>query len=105
MLPFADADYATSKAGGRRSDTGEVILCGGAASCCIMVLRDYNVRATLSTMEAEYAALSDVLKKVLLLRQAGRFMVPRVGRPCIAVFEDNQGALLLVRNPIITNQF
>ena len=52
---------------------------------------------TLSTSEAEYVALSDAVEEVLFLRQVWRFMIPGKGMPCFPVFEDNQGALQLVR--------
>ncbi|CAB1106904.1 unnamed protein product [Ectocarpus sp. CCAP 1310/34] len=55
---------------------------------------------TLSTTEAEYVALGDEVKEILLLRQIWRFMLPQVDMPCIPVFEDNQGAIQLAQNPI-----
>ena len=58
-----------------------------------------NKCVTLSTTEAEYVALADVLKEVLFLRQLWRVMVPQAGMPCIPVFEDYQGALQLAHNP------
>ena len=45
-------------------------------------------------------ALADVIKEVLFLRQVWRFMLPDVGMPCIPVFEDNEGAVQLAKNPI-----
>ena len=55
---------------------------------------------TLSTSEAEYVALGDAVKKMLFLRQLWRFMIPDKGMPCFPVFEDNQGALQLSKNPV-----
>ena len=49
--------------------------------------------ATLSTSEAEYVALGDAVKELLLLRQVCRFMLPGKGMPCFPIFEDNQGAV------------
>ena len=54
----------------------------------------------LSTSEAEYIALGDVVKELLFLRQVWRFMIPGKGMPCFPVFEDNQDALQLSKNPI-----
>ena len=54
---------------------------------------------TLSTTEAEYVALADVMKEVLFLRQAWCFMLPDVGMPCIPVFEDNERAVQIAQNP------
>ena len=55
---------------------------------------------TLSASEAEYVALGDAVKELLLLRQVWRFMIPGKGMPCFPVFEDNQGALQLSKNPV-----
>ena len=56
---------------------------------------------TLSTSEAEYVALGDTVKELLFLRQVWRFMIiPGKGMPCFPVFEDNQGALQLSKNPV-----
>ena len=86
---FADADYA-SKATDRRSVSGGVIMCGGA---CVYWFSKTQKCVTLSTSEAEYVALGDVVKELLFLRQVWRFMSPGKGVPCYLVFEDNQGAI------------
>ena len=54
---------------------------------------------TLSTSEAEYVALGDAVE-LLFLRQVWRFMIPGKGMPCFSVFEDNQGAFQLSKNPV-----
>ena len=57
--------------------------------------------ATLFTSEAEYVVLGDTVKELLFLRQVWRFMIiPGKGMPCFPVFEDNQGALQLSKNPV-----
>ena len=55
---------------------------------------------TLSTSEAKCVALGDAAKELLLLRQVWRFMIPGKGMPCFLVFEGNQGALQLSKNPV-----
>ena len=55
---------------------------------------------TLSTSEAEYAALGEAEKILLLLRQIWRFMLPSKIMPCFPVFEDIQGAVQLAQNPV-----
>ena len=55
---------------------------------------------TLSTLEAEYVALGDAVKKLLFLRQIWRFTLPSKVMPCFPVFEDNQGAVKLAQNPV-----
>ena len=42
--------------------------------------------APLSTSEAEYIALGDVVKELLFLRQVWRFMIPGKEMPCFPVF-------------------
>ena len=40
------------------------------------------------------------MKQVLFMRQVWRFRLPDVGMPCIPVFEDNEGDVQIVQNPI-----
>ena len=47
------------------------------------------------TSEAEYVALSEVVKEVLLLRQVQESMGPSVRVGVVNVFEDNEGAIKL----------
>ncbi|CAB1115738.1 unnamed protein product [Ectocarpus sp. CCAP 1310/34] len=96
MEVFADADYA-SKAAERRSMSGGLVMCVGGMY--FLVSRTQKC-VTLSTTEAEYVSLADVMKEVSFLRQVWRFMLPEAGMPCIPVFEDNQGAIQLAQNPI-----
>ena len=94
---FADADYA-SRATDRRSVSGGAILCGGA---CVCWFSRTQKCVTFSTSEAEYVALGDAVKELLFVRQVWRFiMIPGKGMPCFPVFEDNQGALQLSKNPV-----
>ena len=94
---FADADHA-SKATDRRSVSGGAIMCAGACVCWFFSRTQKCV--TLSTSEAEYVALGDAFKELLFLRQVWRFMIPGKGMPCFPVFEDNKGALQLLKNPV-----
>ena len=72
-------------------------MCGGAS---VSWFSRTQKCMTLSTTEAEYVALADIIKEVLFLRQVWRFMLPQVRMPCIPVFEDNEGAVQLAQNPI-----
>ena len=49
-------------------------------------------------------ALADAIKEVLFLRQVWRFLLD-IGMPCIAVFEENHGAVHLAQNPITNSNF
>ncbi|CAB1115735.1 unnamed protein product [Ectocarpus sp. CCAP 1310/34] len=93
---YADADFA-SKAADRRSVSGGIVTCGGGA---VSWFSRTQKCVTLSTTEAEYVALGDVVKEILFLRQIWRFTLPQVGMPCIPVFEDIQGVIQLAQNPI-----
>jgi hypothetical protein len=82
-------------------------MCAGACVCCACVccacvcwFSRTQKCVTLSTSEAEYVALGDAVKELLFLRQVWRFMIPGKGMPCFPVFEDNQGALQLSKNPV-----
>ena len=72
-------------------------MCAGACVCWF-----YRTQkcVTLSTSEAEYVGLGDEVKEFLFFRQVWRFMIPGKGMPCFPVFEDNQGALQLSKNPV-----
>ena len=75
MVSFAGADYA-SKATDRRSVSGGVVMCAGRP---VSWYSKTQKCVTLSTMKAEYVAMSDVAKEILFLRLVWRFMLPRVG--------------------------
>ena len=53
---------------------------------------------TLSTTQAEYVAMSD--KEILFLRQVWFFMLPKARMPCIAMYDDNEGAIQIAKHPI-----
>ena len=91
-----DTDYA-SKTTDRRSVSGGLIMCGGASVCWFSRTPKC---VTLSTSEAEYVALGDAVKELLLLRQVWRVTLPSKVMPCFPVFEDNQDAVKLAQNPI-----
>ena len=50
------------------------------------------------TSEAEYVALSEVVKEILFLRQVQEFMEPSMRVGAVNVFEDNEGDIKLVKN-------
>ena len=96
---FVNADYA-SKAADRRSVSGGLVMCRGA---CVSWFSRTQRCVTLSTTEARARdACRRDCREVLFLRQVWRFMLSEVGIPCIPVFEDNQGAVQLAQNPLLT---
>ena len=93
---FADVDYASVAADGRSVSEG-LVMCGRD---CVSWFSRTEKCVTLSTTEAEYVALADVIKEALFFRQVWRFMLPDDGMPCIPAFEDSEGAVQLAKNPI-----
>ena len=93
---FADADYA-SKTTDRRSVSGGANMCGSA---CVCWFSRKQKCVTLSMSETEYVALGDAVIELLFLTQFWRFTISYNGMPCFPVFEDNEGALQLSKNPV-----
>ena len=92
-MSFADADYA-SRSTDRRS---VVVMCaGGAVSWHSKTQKCVN----LSTTQAEYVAVSDMGKDILFLRQDWCFTLPKARMPCVAMYEDNEGAIQIANHPI-----
>ena len=97
LISFADADYA-SRSTDRRSVSGGVVMCRGA---CFVALQDAEVCDSLdllSTTQAEYEAMSDMEKEFLFSRQVWCFMLPKARMPCIAMYEDNEGAIQIAKH-------
>ncbi|KAK9824528.1 hypothetical protein WJX72_011105 [[Myrmecia] bisecta] len=93
---YCDADYA-GDLDTRRSTTGYVfILNGGAISWCSK--RQPTVAA--STSEAEYIAAAQAVKEALWLRHLLKDFAESVG--AIKIHADNQSALKLMRNPVLS---
>jgi hypothetical protein len=100
-----DPDYAPSSA---KSRTGYIITLGG---CPILWKSQLQTEISLSTLEAEYSALSASMRTLLPLRSLLNEIVAALKLPpqfkstirC-RVFEDNNGALLLATNQRITNR-
>ena len=95
MEAYTDSDFGACLDTRRLVSGGMLMLAKGAIS---WHSRMQEVTAS-GTSEAEYVALSDVVKEVLFLRQVQEFMEPsstRVG--AVNVFEDNEGAIKLATN-------
>ena len=94
MKAYTDSDFGACL-DTRPSVSGAVLmLAKGAIS---WHSRMQEVTAS-STSEAEYVALSEVVKEVLFLRQVEEFMEPSMMVGAVNVFEDNEGAIKLVTN-------
>lgn len=54
----------------------------------------------LSTVEVEHVALVDSSADAFFMRHVWSCMLPYSGKPCMKVFENNQGAAALESNPV-----
>ncbi|KAI2488976.1 hypothetical protein MHU86_25628 [Fragilaria crotonensis] len=100
-----DPDFSPSSA---KSRTGYIITLGG---CPILWKSHLQSEISLSTLEAEYSALSSAMRTLLplqtmLLELIGGLQLPDTLTSTVKcrVFEDNNGALLLATNQQITNR-
>ena len=94
METYTDSDFGICL-DTRRSGSGAVLmLAKGAISWHSRV---QEVTAS-GTSEAEYVALSEVVKEVIFLRQVQEFMGPSLRVGAVNVFEDNEGAIKLATN-------
>ena len=92
----SDADYA-SRSTDRRSVSGGVVMyAGGPVSWHSKTQKC----VTLSTTQAEHVAMSDIGREILFLRQVWFFMLPKARMPCIAMYDDNEGAIQIAKHPI-----
>jgi hypothetical protein len=112
---YVDADFAglhgrdpDRSPTSAKSRTGYIITLGG---CPILWKSHLQSEISLSTLEAEYSALSSAMRTLLPLRSmlqevASGIKLPRTFMSTIKcqVFEDNNGALLLAVNQRITNR-
>lgn len=55
---------------------------------------------TLSSTEADYVAMGEVVKDVLFIRGILKCIQPQVKRNCTIVYEDNEGANSLANNTL-----
>ena len=96
LISFTDANYDLCSTD-RRSVSGGVVMCAGGA---VSWHSKTQKCVTLSTTQAEYVAMSDMGKENLFLRQVWYFMLPKARMPCIAMYEDNEGAIQIAKHPI-----
>ena len=95
MRAYADADWANDPEQ-RKSTTGYLVFFNG-----VPVSWHSGLQSTisLSSCEAEYVALSECCREVDYLRGIVDFVEHPVGGPT-EIFEDNQGTIDLVANPV-----
>jgi hypothetical protein len=112
---YVDADFAglhrrepDEESNAVRSRTGFIILLSG---CPLVWKSQLQTEISLSTLEAEYSALSTSLKTLLPLKRILEEVVSNLDIPSplrtsiqARVFEDNQGCYYLATNQRLTNR-
>ena len=94
MEAYTDSDFGACL-DTRRSVSGVVLMLAKGAISWHSRMQELTASGT---SEAEYVALSEVVKEVLFLRQVQEFMAPLMRVGAVNVFEDNEGAIKLVTN-------
>ena len=94
MEAYTDLDFGACL-DTRRSVSGAVLMLAKGA-----ISRHSRMQEVTSsgTSEAEYVALSELVKEVLFLRKVQEFMEPSMRVGAVNVFEDNEGAIKLATN-------
>jgi hypothetical protein len=99
LIGFCDSDFA-GDIDSRRSTTGYVFLLNGGVICWSSRLQ---VTVAASTTEAEYMAAAAAIKEALWLRKLMTDLALSTGGP-IQLYCDNQAALALLKNPILSQR-
>ena len=94
MEAYTDSDFEACL-DTRRSVSGAVLMLAKGAISWNSRMQDVTASGT---SEAEYVALSEVVKKVLFLRQVQEFMELSMRIEGVNVFEYNEGAIKLATN-------
>jgi cell wall-associated NlpC family hydrolase len=96
IIGYCDADHA-GDLDKRRSTTGYTFILNGGS---ISWSSKRQETVALSTVEAEYMAAASATKEALWLRG----LLAELGLPyqTIQIYADNQGAMQLVKNPIVS---
>jgi hypothetical protein len=110
-LEFRASEKGLQIMGMSDSDWGSCINTRRSVSAVLVYLGDNlimwrskkQVTTALSSTEAEYMALTETFKEVLWLEQMLGELGMKQDGP-IPVYEDNQGCILLAKNPIILNR-
>lgn len=94
IVGYSDADWGNDES--RYSTSGIAFLLGNGA---ISWQSQKQGTIALSTVEAEYVALSGATQEAIWLRRLMRDLSTSVEKPTV-IMEDNQGAIALAGNPI-----
>ena len=95
LIGYTDADWADDIET-RRSTSGYVFLLNKG---CISWRSKKQRTVALSSTEAEYMALSEAIQEAVWLKAFTSELGEEVSDGALTVFEDNQGAIALAKNP------
>ncbi|TMW61094.1 hypothetical protein Poli38472_014555 [Pythium oligandrum] len=95
LIGYSDADWA-GDIETRRSTSGYVSVLNGG---CISWRSKKQRTVALSSTEAEYMALSEATQEAVWLKSFMCELGEDSGNGALTVFEDNQGAIALAKNP------
>ena len=102
LIGYCDSDWASSvdAKGSRRSVTGYCFHLSKSSAALSLKSRKQPTVA-LSSCEAEYMALASATQEALYLKQLLTEIDPQFDKTkVITLFEDNQGTIALVNNPV-----
>ena len=94
-MGYSDADWANDLDDCHSITENVFVMSGGAVSW----LSQEQATVALSTAEAEYVALGSAAQKAIWLQQLLLDLRANPEAP-INIFEDNQGAIAMVKNPV-----
>ena len=100
MSLLADADYA-DRCNDRRSVSGVAVMLGNTA---VGASSKTQRCVTLSTSEAEYAAMVHEAKSALAIKAVLDFVQPHLSGRAIDMYEDNKGVKSLAGNPHVSHR-
>ena len=95
LVAYADSDYASDPVH-RKSTTGYIVFYNGVPVSWKSHLQDTIAQ---SVCEAEYIALAECSREVVYLRNVVGFLGRDTLHPT-TIYEDNEGSIRLVNNPV-----
>ncbi len=99
LTGYCDSDSASNTAT-RRSRTGYVFMMSGVS---VSWNSQHQSTVALSTVEAEYMALTAAIQEAIFLRQLFDSMCVKQSESKM-IFEDNQECIALSRNSLLNNR-
>ena len=99
MVAYSDSDYA-GDSDDRKSISGYIIYLFG---CCVAWRSKGQKSVSLSSTEAEYRAISEVVTEILYIKMMVEFLNEKLDQP-VQVKVDNLGAIYLSKSASTSNR-